>query len=210
MISGKVWGVTASECLSFDEVSRVVREARRKAPRSVNTRQNLALFRLATCCGLRVSEAIGLRLNDLHLAGDRPYIQVRRAIAKGKKARRVPLYWDNGTLLDLISWVEERKRQGAKATDPLLCGQSKNNKGNPLDRFNARKRYIAMCSITGRRDITIHTGRHTFVSLALAKGVPLAEVKEAAGHSSIATTDIYTHVAEQINATNQYEVFGGC
>ena len=45
------------------------------------------------------------------------------------------------------------------------------------------------------RTLTIHHGRHTFISHALAGGRTLAEVREAAGHSNVSTTSIYLHVA---------------
>jgi site-specific recombinase XerD len=47
--------------------------------------------------------------------------------------------------------------------------------------------------LDGREDATVHDGRHTFVSLSLNGGRSLAEVRDAAGHSSISTTSVYTH-----------------
>ena len=57
-----------------------------------------------------------------------------------------------------------------------------------------------MCRVLGdqrQAEITIHHGRHSFVSHALAAGRTLAEVRDAAGHSSVGTTSIYTHVATE-------------
>ena len=70
--------------------------------------------------------------------------------------------------------------------------------GKRLDRRNARSRFIAACRVLGpdrAAEITIHHGRHSFISHALAGGRSLAEVAESAGHADITITAIYTHVA---------------
>jgi integrase len=46
--------------------------------------------------------------------------------------------------------------------------------------------------------VTVHHGRHTFVSLSLARLVPIAAVRDAAGHASISTTNIYTHSLDAV------------
>ncbi len=58
-------------------------------------------FRLTTCCGLRVSEIVGLTLANVKTEGKRPHIYIPKTIGKGGKARRVPLWWDQSTLADL-------------------------------------------------------------------------------------------------------------
>ncbi|MFA9479731.1 tyrosine-type recombinase/integrase [Phycisphaerales bacterium AB-hyl4] len=192
------WKVDVTKILCRSEITTVLADLKRKEPRSVNTRQNLIIFRLSTCCGLRASEIVGLNLGDLRVGVTRPYINVRRTIAKGDKARRVPLWWDAGTLADLEAWKVHRQANGASAGDPLICTQCRGNEGKRLDRFNLRKRFLAACSCLGDdrvADLTIHHGRHSFVSHALAGGRSLAEVRDAAGHSNVAITSIYTHVA---------------
>ncbi len=113
---------------------------------------------------------------------------------------RVPLWWDAGTLADLESWKAEREREGAGPGDLFVCSQSLGSFGKQLNRQNARVRYISTCRVLGSQrqaEITIHHGRHSFVSHALAAGRTLAEVRDAAGHSSVGTTSIYTHVATE-------------
>src|SRR5215470_12886148 len=97
------WTVDATKTLTDSEIARVLTDLKRRARRSINSKLNLTIFRLATCCGLRVSELCGLNLADGRLGNDKPYIYVRRAIGKGKKSRRVPLWWDAGTLADLAT-----------------------------------------------------------------------------------------------------------
>jgi integrase len=60
---------------------------------------NLAIVRLACCCGLRVSEIGGLCIGDVNVGISRPFLQVRAEHAKLGRPRRVPLWWDAGTLL---------------------------------------------------------------------------------------------------------------
>ena len=191
------WKIDATKVLGRAEIAAVLADLKRKAKRSVNTRQNLIIFRLATCCGLRVSEICGLRCGDVRLGIRRPYLRVRKESAKGGKARRVPLWWDQGTLADLEAWKAERKRQGASTNGFFVCAQSKTASGKPLTRQNGRKRFIAACSVLGKErqaELTIHHGRHSFCSHALAGGRTLPEVRDAAGHANISTTSVYAHV----------------
>ena len=61
-----------------------------------------------------------------------------------------------------------------------------------------RRRFLTACKVLGRErlaTLTIHHGRHTFISHALAGGRSLAEVKQAAGHSNLITTSVYLHIA---------------
>ncbi len=194
------WKIDQTKILSRAEIAAVLADLKRPAKRrSPNTRQNLVIFRLATCCGLRASELVGLKLGDVRVGIARPYIRVPKTIAKGGKGRRVPLWWDRGTLEDLTAWRDDRVDRGGKPGDSFVCAQAKTVYGKPITRHNARTRFISMCRILGterQRELTIHTGRHSFVSHALASGKrSLAEVRDAAGHSSLAITSIYTHVA---------------
>ena len=213
MITSK-WSVSDSKILKRGEIATVLSELHRKSARSANTRQTLIVFRLTCCCGLRVSEACGLRLRDVRVNVERPYLRIPKAIAKGRKtktvngrkvkvgngatARQVPLWWDQGTLDDLRAWKREREQQGAGANDFFGCAQQNGTRGKRLDRRNARSRFIAACRVLGEdraAEITIHHGRHSFISHALAGGRSLAEVAASAGHANITITAIYTHVA---------------
>lgn len=126
-------------------------------------------------------------MSDVVLRPVKPYVRIRRSVGKGGKARVVPLHWDAATLADLTLWNQERE---ANATEPFVCSRT----GRPLDRKSVRRKYIQACKCLGRDEITTHDGRHTFVSLALAGGRSLAEVRDAAGHANVSTTSIYLHV----------------
>ena len=84
-----------TKVLTRSEVAQVLSDLDRRAARSVSSRQNRALFRLSTCCGLRVSEIASLRLSDLREnGGTKPHLHLRKATTKGRKSRTVPLWWD--------------------------------------------------------------------------------------------------------------------
>ena len=70
--------------------------------------------------------------------------------------------------------------------------------GAALSRHTLRKRFRTACKVLGRDRLamlTIHHGRHTFISHALAGGRTLAEVRDAAGHTNVSITSTYLHVA---------------
>jgi len=191
------WGVTRDKVLKRSEILQVLADLRRKAPRSKNARLNLVLFRLSTCCGLRASELTGLTVDNVRVGAAHPCIKVPGAIAKNKKARTVPLIFDQGTLDDLRAWKQWRIEQGAKGADLFICSQGKKSFGNRIDRRTARKRFKTCCACLGderRNELTIHCGRHSFISHALHAGRSVVEVKEAAGHSSLSTTSVYAHL----------------
>jgi integrase len=109
----------------------------------------------------------------------------------------VPLWWDAGTLADLAAWKAERVGQGAGLKDAFICSAQAHLWGKPLRRHALRRRFLTSCKILGRerlRTLTIHHGRHTFISHALAGERTLAEVRAAAGHSNVAVTSAYLHI----------------
>src|SRR4051812_20620915 len=120
-----------TKVLTRAEIAEILGELTRKR-RSVNTRQNRVIFRLATCAGLRVSEIVGLTLANVKTNNQRPHIHVPAAIAKRNKARKIPLWWDAATLADLVVWKQERIEQGASAADPFVCSQAHGTLGKAL------------------------------------------------------------------------------
>ncbi len=193
------WTIDRSRILQPAEMKVVLDDLHRKSRRSLNTRMNLTIFRLAACCGLRASEIAGLQVGDVQVDNSRPTLRLRKEITKGHRARKVPLFWDAGTLADLVEWTRFRREQGATDADCFICSQHKDSRGHALDRRNLRKRFKVCCKCLGheRRDqLTVHDGRHSFVSHALHGGRSLVEVKVAAGHSSLGTTSVYAHLID--------------
>jgi site-specific recombinase XerC len=72
--------------------------------------------------------------------------------------------------------------------------------GKCLDPRNLRNRFISSCRILGKerqKHLTIHHGRHSFISHSLAGGRSLAEVRDAVGHSNLSTTSVYAHIVNE-------------
>ena len=150
-----------------------------RAERSECARLNLVIFRLACCCGLRASEIAGLRCDDVIVGVARPFLRIRAETAKGGRGRQVPLWWDAGTLADIEACKATRASQGTARGAPFVCCQKPSRSGSPLMRHSLRRRFLTACKALGRErlsTLTIHHGRHTFISHALAGGRSLAEV----------------------------------
>ncbi|MDZ4657561.1 MAG: site-specific integrase [Bythopirellula sp.] len=188
----------ATKILTKRETASVLADLRHKALRSKNARLNLVIFRLTACCGLRASEIAQLQMADVRLELPRPHLRIRASAAKGGKPRTVPLWWDRGTYEDIAEWWEDRLVRGAKTTDWFICSWQSGREELKFSRHTLRKRFRTACKVLGKErltTLTIHHGRHTFISHALAGRRTLAEVRDAAGHSNVSITSIYLHVA---------------
>jgi integrase len=126
--------IDPTRILTRRELATVLADVIRIAPRSANARRNLIIVRLASCCGLRVSEIAGLQLDDVVVDVARPHLRLRRETTKGKRPRMVPLWWDAGTLADLVPWKAGRMQQGAGGQDPFGCSVQAHRRGEALQR----------------------------------------------------------------------------
>ncbi len=146
--------------------------------------RNLAIFALAASCGLRRSEIASVLLENLDPAGGRVAI-----IGKGNKEREV--YFDDPfTPIFLTAWLERRGKGGNAFFTPL------NRFGLPLTErpLSSEAVYLAVKRIAGKygiRDLTPHDLRRFFASSLLRQNIDINTVREAMGHQSIATTQLY-------------------
>jgi integrase len=173
------WNLDPTRLLTRRELAWVLDDLADRAQRSSNTQRNLVIVRLACCCGLRVSEIAGLQLDDVVVDVTRPHLRLRRQTTKGKRARCVPLWWDAGTLTDLVAWKARRVADGACGTNPFVCSMQSHRRGLALQRAALRRRFLSACKVLGLarlRTLTVHHGRHTFISHALAGGRTLGSV----------------------------------
>ena len=149
-------------------------------------KRDKALLELLYSCGLRISEAINLKLSDLVLR--ERFIVV---MGKGSKQRVVPMG------KEAAFWV---KNYLVKARTKLAKGHSQNfiflnQHGRKLSRMGAwkiLKSYVKRAGI--KKQVHPHTLRHSFATHLLQGGADLRTVQELLGHADISTTEIYTHV----------------
>ena len=203
--------VDATKILTRRELAAVLSDLKRKSPRSKNTAMNLLLIRLACCCGLRASEIAKLQIGDVRTELARPHIRIRCGASKGGRSRIVPLWWDAGTLADLAAWKNHRLQQTTDVEQPFLVSLIPGRAVKSFSRHTLRKRFRTACKVLGTtrvETLTIHHGRHTFISHALAGGRTLAEVRDAAGHCNVSITSGYLHVAVEDEAVGNLFCYG--
>lgn len=148
-----------------------------------------AMLELLYGCGLRVSELVGLSMDQLNLRQG-----VVRIIGKGSKERLVPL----GEVA--VDWTARYLRDGRPS---LLAGRWSNavfpgNRGDAMTRqafWYRIKSYARRANIPSR--LSPHTLRHAFATHLLNHGADLRVVQMLLGHADLSTTQIYTHVARQ-------------
>ena len=146
--------------------------------------RDLAIFELLYGCGLRISELVGLNLDDFDFS--ERWIRVR---GKGRKERQVPF----GTkAADAI----ERYLGGRKLAAPSDRALFLNHRGARLTDRGARgivKFYARM--ITGDSSIHPHSLRHAYATHLLSDGADLRAIQELLGHAQLSTTQKYTQVS---------------
>lgn len=152
------------------------------------------MLELLIASGARISELARLCLNDF----DRSH-QTLRLLGKGSKERIVPLY--NKAFDSLDIYVRQAR---LALLEKAHCSQSDTNRlfisdrGRPMDAAALRRRFDLLVRKAGLpAGITPHTMRHTYATELLEGGADLRSVQELLGHSSLSTTQIYTHVSPE-------------
>ena len=145
-----------------------------------------ALFELIYSCGLRISEACGLKVANVHF--DERLILVH---GKGDKERLVP--FGEVAAQKLAKYMNEVRPGLVKGRN--ISEVFVNYKGEPISRKGVWKRFQQMEALSGVHS-KVHTLRHSFATHLLAGGADLRSVQELLGHSDLSTTTIYTHVTD--------------
>lgn len=143
-----------------------------------------AVMELIYAAGLRVSEMVNLNLADL----DMPALKVR-VWGKGSKERIVPIA--AGATTALTSYLDERSRTVPGAETALFV----NRRGGRLTARSVERmmrKYLRDANID--KHVTPHVLRHTFATHLLSQGADLRGIQELLGHTSLSTTQKYTHV----------------
>ena len=172
------------DVLSFDEIENVISQIDLSTAEGT---RNKAILETLYSCGLRVSEAVNLKLSQLFL--DVGFIRV---LGKGNKERLVPI-GDSA-----IKYINIYKKT-VRVHQPIQPGEEDivflNRRGKRLTRvmiFLIIKDLVKKAGI--KKNISPHTFRHSFATHLVEGGADLRAVQEMLGHESITTTEIYTHL----------------
>lgn len=147
--------------------------------------RDAALFELIYSCGLRITEAVSLQMNNLYLDED-----LIRVIGKRDKERVIPL--GEIAKMRLLEYLERSRIQLMRSTH-IVNAVFLNRHGKPLARQGAWKQFKKYGAIAGV-EAKVHTLRHSFATHLLINGADLRIVQELLGHADISTTQIYTHL----------------
>lgn len=166
-------------------------------------RRDRAILELFYASGLRLSELVGLDLDDINLSS-----RMVRVLGKGRKERIVP--FNHAAEKALRAWLadcarfapdsspsgrasrgaQKAGRQGRRREPLFVNYQGGRLSTRSVDRLV--KRYVAMCST--RFGISPHALRHSFATHLLQRGADLRAIQELLGHARLSTTQRYTHV----------------
>ena len=187
LLEGPKLGLYLPDTLSFEDVERIIRAI------DVNTdlgKRNQCMIEVLYGCGLRVSELIDLKISNINFKES--YLKVE---GKGDKSRFIPLALYTSQLIkDYITNVRSKYKINKKCEDILFL----NSRGSSMSRVIV---FIIIKELTEKagisKKISPHTFRHSFATHLLQNGADLRYIQEMLGHSSITTTEIYTHLKNE-------------
>lgn len=176
-------GTYLPDVLSVEEVEAVMEAIDTSTHLGLRDR---AIIETLYGCGLRVSEAVGLRISNLYL--DEGFIKVQ---GKGSKERLVPIGDMAADAIMAYLEVRENFPYDRNNDDVLFL----NRYGKSLSRVSMFKTVKTAVLLAGiRKEVSPHTFRHSFATHLVENGADLRVVQEMLGHESITTTEIYTHI----------------
>ena len=170
------------DVLSVEEVDAIISSVSTSTAGGLRDR---AILETLYGCGLRVSEAVNLKIADVFT--DEGFLRV---IGKGDKERIIPL---GQSAADAITEYLSVRPEAADSQSEAFVFL--NRFGRPMSRvavFNMVKQQALIAGI--RKEISPHTFRHSFATHLIENGADLRAVQEMLGHESILTTEIYTHI----------------
>ncbi|MCX7735817.1 MAG: tyrosine recombinase XerC [Candidatus Kapabacteria bacterium] len=148
--------------------------------------RNHALIELLYSSGLRISEALNISIFDIDLSR-----KSVRVMGKGKKERVVPI--GSKAIESLINYIKLRNLLLDNKKENSLFLSKNGTKLNPVDAYRIINKLLKAVSESPQK--SPHTLRHTFATHLLDNGADIQSVSEMLGHSSLSTTQIYTHVS---------------
>lgn len=170
------------EFLSYKEIKDIIHLPDLKIFEGIRDRAILELF---YSCGLRLSELLNLRLEDLMLSEN-----AIRVFGKGKKERIIPIGLPaKKAILNYLSSRQKFARSGVHEIFVLKSGKKMYAMG--IQRLV--RKYIN--GVVGINAASPHILRHSFATHLLDKGASIRVVKDLLGHESLSTTQVYTHLS---------------
>ena len=172
--------------LTYEEVDRLL-DMPLKTDYDYRTK---AMLELLYATGMRVSELLSLRFSNIDLENT-----LVRVEGKGSKERIIPFNDTSKKYLELYlnSYRPKLVKQGKNYEELFL-----NNRGTPMTRQVLFKLIKQLCKELGiQKNVSPHILRHSFATHLLNAGADLRVIQEFLGHSSISTTQIYTHVSKE-------------
>ena len=182
MVDPPKLGVYLPDVLSVEEVAAIIDSVDISGWQGLRDK---AILEMLYGCGLRVSEAVTLKISGLYF--DEGFIRV---VGKGNKERLVPV--GEMAVNAVEAYMESRPRPYDGSYDDFLF---LNRFGRSLSRqsmFKMIKKQALIADV--RKEISPHTLRHSFATHLVENGADLRVVQDMLGHESITTTEIYTHI----------------
>lgn len=172
------------DMLNIHEINGLIEAIDASKPEGM---RNKAIIEVLYGCGLRVSELTDLKISNLY-----PQIEFIKVIGKGNKERLVPIGGVALKLLDIYLNQVRNHMTIKKGNEDFIF---LNRFGAKLSRISVFNLVKSLALATGlQKTISPHTLRHSFATHLIEGGADLRAVQEMLGHSSITTTEIYTHI----------------
>ena len=185
-------GLYLPDTLSLEEIEKLISATEENTDLA---KRNRCMIEVLYGCGLRVSELTELQISNINFKEN--YLKIQ---GKGDKVRFVPLAdYTADFIKNYINNIRSKQKINPKHSDILFL----NSRGVQISRqmvFLIIKEIVRKAGI--QKNISPHTFRHSFATHLLQNGADLRFIQEMLGHSSITTTEIYTHLnTEELHET---------
>lgn len=184
LIEGPKLSRKLPDVLNIQEINKLIEAIDASKPEGM---RNKAIIEVLYGCGLRVTELTELKISNIF-----PQIEFIKVVGKGNKERLVPI---GSVALKFVNIYLKEIRVHSnikKGNEDFLF---LNRFGAKLSRISIFNLIKGLAVLTGiKKSISPHTLRHSFATHLIEGGADLRAVQEMLGHSSITTTEIYTHI----------------
>ena len=196
----KSYAITRHKFLRVDEVKKLHDICQKYAEMDLKAKRGTwvtryMLVHLALHSGLRVSEIASLKIGDLHLSDKDNYLVVQC----GKGGRKRDVYLDNELVKHLLDYIEIKRTFWQESIDsraPLFSGRSRGHYTTTALGISFKKA-IKEAGLPDR--YSIHSSRHTYATMLLAKTNNIRFTQKQLGHASINMTSLYADVLPERN-----------